>query len=254
MLSIIGVIYQYFRIENNLCLASLLLIGLVVKPGGTMKTLLISISIVTTTLLTAVSFASPRIVSAPVRAVSYDQNSMIVHVSGVMPNLCASAPHPILQATAIEGALKLSVVAEMQSDVCIALAMVGGDYELAFDVRSLKNDLADLHINANRAYRIIAPNNSLVADVDFGKVSVEYPFATHKVAGGVFTVMNDGRYVVVVDKNTAFEVRSPFINLNKFMGHHVDVSGFVVTEQSYGIGNPQIERPLFLLTGLNTTP
>lgn len=207
----------------------------------------------TVAILARASAPAIHIVNAPIKEIKYSSSTMIVKISGSMPNLCAAAPRPTLSATKDPSVIELSVAAEMAGDVCMAVTMVGGSYELAFDILSLKFDLSELHVDVNGHYRIVSPNGAVIADVDFSKVSYEFPFASEKVSGGVFTVMNDGRYVVVVDQKTAFEVRSPFINLKKYVGHQIDVSGFVVKSQKPGFGGDEIERPLFLLTGLNTT-
>ncbi len=224
--------------------------------GGHMKQflLILTFSLAFTVAIFARA-AAPTIhmVAAPISDLKYSSTSMIVKISGYMPNLCAASPRPVLTVTKDTGVLQLSVAAEMAGDVCMAVTMVGGTYELAFDIRSLKYDLADLHVDVNGIYRFLGPNGLQVAEVDFSQFSFEFPFATQKVAGGVFTVMNDGKLIVIVDKNTAFEVRSPFINLKKYIGHQIDVSGLVLENQKPSIGGGAIERPLFLLTGLNTT-
>ncbi len=193
-----------------------------------------------------------RAVEVGIQSVKFDETTMIVKIVGNLPNLCTASPQPILKLTKDSSVLELTVDAKMHGDVCVSVAMVGGVYELAFDIRSLKSDIEQLKIDTNAKYKIIASNGTFVAEIDFSKFANEFQFATHQVNGGTFAVLNDGRYMIVVDQATSVEVRSPFINIKKYLGQHVDVTGFVVNSQKPVIVGDQIEKPLFLLTGLNT--
>lgn len=208
-------------------------------------------------VLTASIFAraanETKAVDVAIQKVNFNANTMIVKVAGHLPTLCAASPRPELRLTKEAGVLELAIEAKQHGDICISVAMVGGVYELAFDIRSLKYDIEQLKLDTAGTYKIVASNGEFVAEVDFGKIAFEFPFATHEVSGGEFQVMNDGRYMIVIDASTSVEVRSPFISLNKYVGKHIDLSGIVIKSQNPVIGGGQVEKPLFLLTGLNTT-
>jgi len=210
-------------------------------------------------LLTLPAFAQTapvsHLVPVAVQKLNYDTESMMVTASGVMPNLCTAAPRPELRATANSSVLQLVVNGEMNGDVCMALALVGNSFELAFDIRSLKFNLADLHLDSDGTYKIIGADGKLVAIVDFGKVPFDQPFASHQISNAKLALTENGSIIAVASDSTSVEVRSPIIDLKKYIGRPVDMSGLVVNAHSddFSTGRSQIERPLFLLTGLNTT-
>jgi hypothetical protein len=196
-----------------------------------------------------------HMVPVSVESLNFDQTNMMVTASGTMPNPCTAAPRPELRQTSKNAVLQLVVNGEMAGDVCVAVDMVGNSYELAFDIRSLKFNLSDINADTNGVYTIIGPNGKVLTEIDFSKVAFDLPFASHQMSDSKLAVMNDGRVVVAAGNSATFEVRSPFIDLKKYVGHTVDISGIVVDAHSsdFSLGRSQIERPLFLLTGLNTT-
>jgi hypothetical protein len=255
MLSIKWLSYQYLREGIRLCLALILLIFAVVA-GGHMKKFFILFAftlVFTSAIFARAAQSNTHLVGTSIKSIAYNEKTMVVKISGFLPNLCAIAPRPTLIPTKNPRVIQLSVAAEMNGDVCMAVTMVGGTFELAFDIRSLKFDLADIHMDTEAKYEIVSTSGEKIAEIDFGQYAFDFPFATHKVSGGVFAVMNDGRVIVKAEQGQDIEVRSPFINLKKYIGRQIDVAGFVVKGQHPALGNNEIERPIFLLTGLNTT-
>jgi hypothetical protein len=118
----------------------------------------VQLAVVGTLLLASLSakaMLAPHTVPVNVQEISYNSSTMMVTASGMLPNVCTAAPQPELRATSTPNTLELYVQGTMNSDNCIDLAVVGNSFELAFDIRSLKFNIADLHLNPEATYRIV---------------------------------------------------------------------------------------------------
>ncbi len=165
---------------------------------------------------------------------SYNPQSMIVNVSGRLPNPCVASPHPILVRTAQPNTLMLEIQAQREGNMCIQ--MLGGYYQLGFDARALKFNIANLQLNPNADYTIVT-NSGLSLNIDFAKIQFTRPFATTVVPQGYLTVQA-GNMIVTAANGSQFVVDSPLINLQKFVGQTVELEGHVIN----------VDRPVFSLT------
>jgi hypothetical protein len=184
--------------------------------------------------------------------VEYNADTMVVKVTGNLPNLCVVAPRPQLALTEKANVLALEVKADASTDNCIET--VGVQYQLGFDIRSLKFDLEALKIDTDATYTILANHGTLAMTVDFSKVPYTRPFATNIVPHGVLTVENDGRFTIAVSESEAFSVKSPIIDLHKFIGQPVSLEGHVVNVRGTSVINdPSVAKQVLLVTGLSST-
>jgi hypothetical protein len=213
--------------------------------------LLISAAVFTFSILSRAEGISRDLI-APIKTIQYDAESMILKITGNLPNRCTAAPRPSLSLmNSDQKVLLLQVVATTTSEFCIDI--LGSPYELAFDIRSLKHNLIELNINPNEEYVIIT-KSGWSETINFEEVPFNKSFATMKIAGGVFEVENGGKYVVVVDDEQAFVVKSTAINLDMYVGAEVEVQGHVLNKRTPGTSfGSNDEKPLFLVTGINTT-
>ena len=200
--------------------------------------LLIVISAVITWASISFASISSNTTEAAVQSAqfSFDKNSMTIEVTGRLPNLCAVEPHPVLQPTAQPNTLMLSVEARLAPGMCAQA--LGGFYQLGFDVRALKFNIANLQLNPNGTYRIVTADKSISLNIDFSKIPFTRPFATNIVSHARISVDQAGHFVVVNNNKTQLVVDSPFINLNNFVGHTVELEGHIIN----------VDRPVYSLT------
>ncbi len=135
----------------------------------------------------------------------------------------------------------LSVEARLAPGMCAQA--LGGLYQLGFDVRSLKFNIADLQLNPNASYHIVTADKSISLNIDFSKIPFTRPFATNIVSHALLTVDRAGNYVVVSNNRTQLVVDSPLINLNNFVGHTVELEGHIIN----------VDRPVYSLTHFSST-
>ncbi len=127
---------------------------------------LITLSVSLTVAALSRADVLPRIVTVQTTNIDYDATSMTILVSGYLPTQCVVTPRPKLSASSNPDVLILSVVGEDHSQFCTM--MLGGGFELAFDIRSLKFDLIELSLDPEATYKIIKEDGTFIADVAFG--------------------------------------------------------------------------------------
>lgn len=193
----------------------------------------------------------PQKVSVPLESIKFNDASMTVKLRGILPNRCAVSPQPLLLKSKEDGVLILDIVADNFAEACITL--VGGKFELAFDIRSLKFNLVDLNLDPNATYKIITADGALDVIVNFGKSVFNRPYSSTEIFGSVFAVENNGQFVVAVSPTEAFQMKSPFIDMSAYVGKTVQVQGHVVNITNPGLKMNHSDAPTILVTGISTT-
>ncbi len=184
----------------------------------------------------------------------FHPDSMIMQISGRLPNPCAYEPHPVLVRTQNPHILALTVAVKQSAGECID--MVGGSYQLAFDVRSLKFDLIRLHLNTNADYNIVAENGAINFNINFSNIPFTRPFATDVIQNAVLTAGQNGTFIASTPGGKQLVMDSPLINLNQFKGQNVEVEGYLlnITRPGFSLTQSVTDQPtLMLVTGLTST-
>lgn len=191
-------------------------------------------------------------VPLPTKSIHYSPETMVLTVTGNLPNQCAASPRPILNASEHPNILVLNFVATQVEEQCITL--LGGAYDLAFDIRSLKSHLVEIGANPESTYKIISRDGSFTEVVDFSKV-LTTSYSTQEIIGGVFVNQATGQYIVSVSPTEFFELNSPFINVEKYIGKKVELQGHLLKIRTPEVGARKMipPQPSFLVTGINTT-
>ncbi|OFZ19519.1 MAG: hypothetical protein A2Z20_06365 [Bdellovibrionales bacterium RBG_16_40_8] len=219
-----------------------------------MKKILITITILTVLLVgPSLVFANnTREVDVSIGSIGFEPDSMVVRVQGVLPTRCTTYPHPKLTKTDSDSVLILRIAAETTAELC--MLMLGGDYDLAFDIRSLKFDLENLGLDPDATYTILTEDYSFSVEVNFAEVQLNLPYSSKHIFGKILTVENDGRYAVAVSSSEILNVNSPFIDMNKYVGEAVEVMGHVVKARtpSLGVSAAANSSPTYLITGIST--
>jgi len=230
---------------------------LAVITGDVMKQffLLLTISItVAASVLVRADEAYRREIIVPIQHVEYLDQSMTVKLSGYLTSPCLSEPRPGLSLSEDNTTLILDVIATQRGQICAAV--IANQYDLAFDVRTLRSDIIALNLNPDAQYKITTRDGRLSIDVDFNVASVANNYTTQQIAGNIFAVENSGKFVVVVSPELAFEVKSPFIEMAKYVGAKVTIQGRLVSSRKPGAIFDHSLQPLaatILLTGINTS-
>ncbi|MCB0351096.1 MAG: hypothetical protein KDD38_07920 [Bdellovibrionales bacterium] len=214
---------------------------------------LVTLSALLTLSIFAKAEIQPRIVSVPMTNMNYDNESMTLELMGYLPTQCVVSPQPKLSATKLSNVLMVTVVGSDFSENCTMA--IGGAYQLAFDIRSLKYNIVELNLDPEATYKLITQDGSEIATVAFGETPLVRPYATHHAVGAVLAVENDGRATIVLPSNEVLHLNSPFINVAPFVGQHVEVQGHMVKYHTPGTSlKPMATTPqTIIVTGINTT-
>lgn len=223
--------------------------------GNKMKKLVFiaTLSALITLSLMAKAENLPRTVSLQTDNVQFDPGSMIVNADGNMPTQCVVSPRPTLSKTNSDNTLLLSIVGADYSQSC--MMMLGGPFKLAFDIRSLKFEIAALGLDPEATYKIITEDGSLAATVHFGSSPMNRPYATDSAVGGIFAAENGGSTVIIISDTERLVLNSPFIDVLKFIGKRVEVQGHIVKARmpNANISSDATVPPALLVTGISTT-
>ncbi len=115
----------------------------------------------------------------------YDQVNKVLMVQGQLSTPCMNSPRPLLSPSGKEGVLILDVVAKQTRLLCSAV--LGNEYELAFEIRDLKYDLAEMNLDPEGRYTIITRNAELFVEIDFSSPHVGVAgVTTHRGIQDVF--------------------------------------------------------------------
>jgi hypothetical protein len=204
--------------------------------------LLFIIALAVTTSIFANAGSRILPINVPIKSAQYDVDSMIVQLSGYLPTRCAASPHPTLRLDEKTGDLILVVEAFGDNSACMMMTVVGGKFDLAFDIRALKSTLVELSLNTEGTYTIRTADSKISAQINFGQVPTATPYATASLDTGVIQAHENGS-LVVVSKNDSIEISSPFISAEKYVGKRVEVQGHAAG----------VNKPIFIVTGINTT-
>jgi hypothetical protein len=101
----------------------------------------------------------------------YDKANQVITVQGQLSTPCMNSPRPTLSSSGQDGVLVLDVVAKQTRLMCSAV--LGNEYELAFEVHDLKNDLAEMNLDPEGSYTIVTRNGELFVEIDFSSPHVD---------------------------------------------------------------------------------
>lgn len=224
--------------------------------GGSMKKLILLFIIALAVTSSIFANAGNRVlpINVPIKSAQYDESSKIVYLTGYMPTRCAASPHPTLQLDEKTGDLILVVEAFGDKSACMLMTVVGGKFDFAFDIRALKTTLVELSLDTEATYKIRTADNSIVTEINFGQVPTATPYATTSVESGVIQAFENGT-LAIVSNNESYEISSPFISADKYIGQRVEIQGHVVEQQNADASptSQDVNKPLFIVTGINTT-
>lgn len=206
------------------------------------------------TLSSIFSSAAPSLntVKVSIQDIQYSDSTMMVEIAGLMPHKCAAMPHPELSTTDTPNSLVLGVKAYATNDVCAL--QVGGQYHLAFDIRSLKFELERLNLNPEGEYKIVSSNKQFAIVIDFRQIPFTLPYASESLLGEVRFVPSQNKFVLVTE-DQVFNMNSPIIDLQKFAGQRFELQGHVLKQRIVRapLINGRNEPVSLLVTGINTT-
>jgi hypothetical protein len=115
----------------------------------------------------------------------YDETNKVLTVQGQLSTPCMNSPRPTLSPSGKDGVLVLDVVAKQTRLLCSAV--LGNEYELAFEVHELKYDLAEMNLNPEGRYTIVTRNGELFVEIDFSGPHVDVvSTTTHRGIQDVF--------------------------------------------------------------------
>jgi hypothetical protein len=222
--------------------------------GNFMKRIifLLTFSIVFTASFVAKADQTVREIGVPTSNIQFEQESMTVTLNGLLPTRCVTSPHPVLSKTNEANVLELTVAGFQSSGMC--MSMIGGQYELAFDIRSLKYEIQKLTLNPEASYKIVSADRSFDVTVDFSQAPFNMNFSTENVIGGIFTSDTNGGVAIELLNHEVIPVNSPFIDMENYLGKIVEVQGHLLKTHTpiFPDGRKESSRAL-LVTGINLT-
>ncbi len=213
--------------------------------------------LVATVMTSALTYAAPSLqkINVNLQHIQYDEATMMVEMSGLLPHKCAAMPHPSLTATAETAenhTLILGVRAYSFNDIC-ALQM-GGDYRLAFDIRSLKFELERMNLDPNAEYKIVSSNKEFAITINFKDVPFTLPYASDSLIGEIRFSESQNQFLLVTAEKV-FQMNSPIIELEKYAGKRLELQGHVLKQRIMRapFATSREELASLLVTGINTT-
>jgi hypothetical protein len=215
--------------------------------------LLFLLALALTTSFFAQAGEQTSLVNVPIGRIQFDEESRTLVIQGVLPSACAVTPHPVLVASDNKQELILKVAAYEPSGVC--MTVLGGKYELAFDISALKSNIAEIGLNPDAFYTIRATKYFSI-DVDFSKLAVQQPFASEALRE-VQLRFDEKNQLVTFNDGNVLTLSSPFIAAEKFIGQSVDVQGHVIHSKTTGFdfSEPRVQsKPIFIVTGISVAP
>lgn len=192
-------------------------------------------------------------VDAPTQYLSFDEETLIVTATGALPNRCAKTPHPELFTTSESNVLILKIVATQSSEKC--LAMIGGQFDLAFDIRSLKFNLIEMNLDPEAIYKIESENQKFSQIIDFSQAPLNITYSSETLMGDVVSSESPEALSIVLPNYQVVSIKSPYIDVEAYKGKTVEVQGHLLKSRKPGFnfGSAQKSEPSFLITGINTT-
>lgn len=160
----------------------------------------------------------------PVTSAQFDPQLSQMHISGYLANSCQANPQPVV-AQVKDHVVFLKVVSAVPAQVLCA-QVISGQYELAFDIRSL--GLPD----GNYTFKIINAGNLSSINVSVLGQTDGFQFSSKNIAGQIQLADTNGTLVIATANREVYEVRSTdALDLTQYIGMNVNVSGHEFVNQ-----------------------
>ncbi|MEQ1663742.1 MAG: hypothetical protein ABL927_00025 [Bdellovibrionales bacterium] len=187
------------------------------------------------------AFAATVQVNPIINKITFDKETNLVRIEGLLPSRCTASPRAKLVITKNPEVLILDVVANQSIQPCIAI--VGSSFELVFDLRTLSSDLIENEVNLSMDYKIISRDGTFFTVMNFSNFVLEIPENSSQLIQGAYAVENDGNPVVILSNDMVLQVVGP-----KKIQEIIHNSTSKIEVQGYVL---DLKKPKFFVIGFN---